>query len=138
VLALAFLGICILNSLGLLLAKFMVAASWAGLRRALGATRGDVIRQYLMEVGVLGIAAGVLGIGVAAFGLRMIRAFVLMRSAQSGDNPDFGTIAQSLSHMDGLMIVTAVALSLLAGLLAGLYPAWRVGRLPPATFLKIQ
>jgi putative ABC transport system permease protein len=138
VLALTFLGICILNSLGLLLAKFMGAAPLAGLRRALGATRGDVIRQYLMEVGVLGVVAGILGIGIAALGLRMIRVFVLMRSAQFGDNPDFSTIAQSLSHMDGQMIVTAVALSLLAGLLAGLYPAWRVGRLPPATFLKIQ
>jgi putative ABC transport system permease protein len=138
VLALMFLGICILNSLGLLLAKFMGAAPLAGLRRALGATRGDVIGQYLMEVGVLGVAAGILGMGIAAIGLRMIRVFVLMRSAQFGDNPDFSTIAQSLSHMDGQMIVTAVALSLLAGLLAGLYPAWRVGRLPPATFLKIQ
>jgi putative ABC transport system permease protein len=138
VLALVFLGICILNSLGLLLAKFMGTAPLAGLRRALGATRGDIVRQYLMEVSVLGIVAGVLGIGIAAFGLRMIRVFVLMRSRQSGDNPDFGTIAQSLSHMDGQMIVTAVALSLLAALVAGLYPAWRVGRLPPATFLKIQ
>jgi putative ABC transport system permease protein len=138
VLALTFLGICILNSLGLLLAKFMGAAQLAGLRRALGATRGDIVRQYLMEVAVLGIVAGVLGVGIAALGLRMIRVFVLMRSRQSGDNPDFGTIAQSLSHMDGQMIVTAVALSLLAGLLAGVYPAWRVGRLPPATFLKIQ
>jgi putative ABC transport system permease protein len=138
VLALVFLGICILNSLGLLLAKFMGTAPLAGLRRALGATRGDIVRQYLMEVSVLGIVAGVLGIGIAAFGLRMIRVFVLMRSRQSGDNPDFGTIAQSLSHMDGQMIVTAVALSLLAALLAGLYPAWRIGRLPPATFLKIQ
>jgi putative ABC transport system permease protein len=138
VLALTFLGICILNSLGLLLAKFLGAAPLAGLRRALGATRGDVIRQYLLEVGVLGIVAGLLGIGVSALGLCMIRVFVLMRSAQSGDNPDYSTIAQSLSHMDGQMIVTAVALSLLTGLLAGLYPALRVGRLPPATFLKIQ
>jgi putative ABC transport system permease protein len=138
VLALMFLGICILNTLGLLLAKFMSAAPLAGLRRALGATRSDVIRQYLMEVAVLGIFAGIVGIGVAAIGLRLIRMFVLMRSAQFQDNPDFSAIAQSLSHMDGQMIVTAVALSLLAGLLAGLYPAWRVGRLPPATFLKIQ
>ena len=80
----------------------------------------------------------VVGIGIAAIGLRLIRIFVLMRSAQFDDNPDIGTIAQSLSHMDGQMILTAVALSLLAGVLAGLYPAWRIGRLAPATFLKIQ
>jgi putative ABC transport system permease protein len=91
-----------------------------------------------MEVALLGIFAGLVGLGIAAMGLRFIRMFVLMRSTQSEDNPDFGTIAQSLSHMDGQMILTAVALSLLAGVLAGLYPAWRIGRLTPATFLKIQ
>jgi putative ABC transport system permease protein len=138
VLAVMFLGICVLNTLGLLLAKFMSAAPLAGLRRALGATRGDIIGQHLMEVAVLGVFAGIVGIGIAALGLRLIRVFVLMRSAQFHDNPDYTTIAQSLSHMDGQMILTAVALSLLAGLLAGLYPAMRIGRLAPATFLKIQ
>jgi putative ABC transport system permease protein len=138
VLALLFLGICVLNTLGLLLAKFMGAAPLSGIRRALGATRGDVIRQHLMEVALLGVFAGIVGIGIAAFGLRLIRIFVLMRSAQFHDNPDYTTIAQSLSHMDGQVILTAVALSLLAGVLAGLYPAWRIGRLAPATFLKIQ
>jgi putative ABC transport system permease protein len=138
VLALTFLGICVLNTLGLLLAKFMSAARLSGIRRALGATRGDVIRQHLIEVALLGVFAGLIGIGIAAIGLRLIRMFVLMRSAQFHDNPDFTTIAQSLSHMDGQMIFTAVALSLLAGVLAGLYPAWRIGRLAPATFLNIQ
>jgi putative ABC transport system permease protein len=138
VLALTFLGICVLNTLGLLLAKFMSAAPLSGIRRALGATRGDVIRQHLIEVSLLGIFAGLVGIGIAAIGLRLIRMFVLMRSAQFQDNPDFSTIAQSLSHMDGQMIFTAVALSLLAGVLAGLYPAWRIGRLAPVTFLKVQ
>jgi putative ABC transport system permease protein len=138
VLALTFLGICVLNTLGLLLTKFMSAAPLSGIRRALGATRGDVIRQHLIEVTLLSIIAGLVGIGIAAIGLRMIRIFVLVRSAQFNDNPDFSTIAQSLSHMDGQMILIAVALSLLAGVLAGLYPAWRIGRLAPATFLKIQ
>jgi putative ABC transport system permease protein len=138
VMALTFLGICILNTVGLLLAKFIGAAPLSGIRRALGATRGDIVRQHLTEVTMLGIFAGLLGIGIAAMGLRLIRIFVLMRSAQFQDNPDFSTIAQSLSHMDGQMILTAVALSLLAGVLAGLYPAWRIGRLAPATFLKVQ
>ena len=138
VLALTFLGICVLNTLGLLLAKFMSAAPLSGIRRALGATRSDVVRQHLIEVALLGVFAGIVGICIAAVGLRLIRMFVLLRSAQFDDNPDIGTIAQSLSHMDGQMILTAVALSLLAGVLAGLYPAWRIGRLAPATFLKIQ
>jgi putative ABC transport system permease protein len=137
-LALMFLGVCVLNALVLLLAKFMSSAALSGIRRALGATRGDLIRQHLVEVALLGGFAGAVGVGIAAIGLRLIRIFVLTRSAQFHDNPDFTTIAQSLSHMDGQMIFTAVALSLLAGVLAGLYPAWRIGRLAPATFLKIQ
>ncbi|HEY0747779.1 MAG TPA: ABC transporter permease [Steroidobacteraceae bacterium] len=138
ILALIFLGICVLNTLGLLLAKFMTTAPLSGLRRALGATRGDVMRQHLLEVIVLGALGGGIGLGVAAVGLRLIRVFFFWQSARAGDNPDFATVAQSLSHMDAQMILLAIGLSLLAGLLAGLYPAWKIGRMAPATFLKIQ
>jgi putative ABC transport system permease protein len=138
ILALIFLGICVLNALGLLLAKFMSTAPLAGLRRALGATRGDVMRQHLLEVIILGALGGGIGIAVAAAGLRLIRVFFFWQSAREGDNPDFATVAQSLSHMDAEMILLAIGLALLAGLLAGLYPAWRIGRMAPATFLKIQ
>jgi putative ABC transport system permease protein len=138
VLALVFLGICILNTLGLVLAKFMASAPLAGLRRALGATRGDIMRQHLTEVLVLGALAGAIGIGFATIGLRLIRVFFFWQSTRSDDNPQYVTVAQSLSHIDGEMLLLSISLSLLAGLLAGLYPAWRIGRMAPATFLKIQ
>lgn len=137
VLALIFLSACVLNTLGLLLAKFMAAAHLTGLRRALGATRGDVMRQHVLEVMISGILAGAIGIGLAEVGLRLIRAFILSPRV-ADDNPAYAIIGQSLSHMDGQMILTAVGLSLIAGLLAGIYPAWRIGRLAPATFLKTQ
>jgi putative ABC transport system permease protein len=136
--ALAFLAICILNALGLLLAKFVSGAPLAGLRRALGATRGDVMRQHLIEVVVLGSIGGAIGIGLAVVGLRLIRTYFLWQSNKAGDSPEFGTVAQSLSHLDARMILIAVGLSLFAGLLSGIYPAWRIGRMAPATFLKIQ
>jgi len=41
-------------------------------------------------------------------------------------------------HLDGQMILSAVFLSLIAGFLAGVYPAWRVCTLPPAMQLKLQ
>lgn len=138
ILALIFLGICVLNTLGLLLGKFMSAAPLAGLRRALGAKREDVIRQHLVEVVILAAIGGAMGIGVAAVGLRLIRTFFFWQTTMPNDNPDYARVAQSLSHMDGQMILAAVGLSLLAGLLAGIYPAWRIGRMPPANFLKIQ
>lgn len=138
VLALIFLGICVLNVLGLLLAKFVSTAPLSGLRRALGATRGDIMRQHLTEVLLLGGLGGVLGIGLAELGLRLVRSFFYSRPSQVEANPEYATIAQSLSHMDARMILLAVALSLLAGILAGIYPVWRIGRMPPASFLKAQ
>jgi putative ABC transport system permease protein len=138
ILALVFLGICILNTTGLLLAKFLSFAPITGLRRALGATRADVMRQHLLEVAILGVAGGVIGIGLAAIGLRLIRVFLLWQSTMKNDSPDFGRVAQSLSHMDWKIVLLAVGMSFVAGILSGIYPAWRVGRLAPATFLKIQ
>jgi putative ABC transport system permease protein len=39
-------------------------------------------------------------------------------------------------RLDGTMVAAAVLLSLVAGLVAGLYPAWRICRVPPARHLK--
>jgi ABC-type lipoprotein release transport system permease subunit len=45
---------------------------------------------------------------------------------------------QAIAHVDVTSVVTALALAFLATLAAGLYPAWRIGRIPPATYLKAQ
>jgi len=138
VLALIFLGICVLNTLGLTLSKFTSAAPLSGIRRALGATRGDIARQHLVEVILLGILGGALGIGLASFCLRLIRNFFYTKQSAVELNPAYATIAQSLSHMDVRMIFVAIGLSALAGVLAGIYPVWRIAHLAPATFLKSQ
>ena len=72
--ALLFLGVCLVNVVGLLLAKFLNAAPLTGLRRALGASRRDIVRQHLTEVLLLGLAGGVLGLVLAVGGLAGIRA----------------------------------------------------------------
>src|SRR5690606_35162 len=66
-LAFGFLVLCLVNTIGLLLAKFSVRASEIGVRRALGASRRDVFKQFLVETGVVGLVGGVLGL-VLAFG----------------------------------------------------------------------
>jgi putative ABC transport system permease protein len=138
VFALIFLGICILNTLGLTLSKFLSAAPLSGIRRALGATRGDIVRQHLVEVMLMGMLGGALGIGFAGVGLRLIRVFIYTKPEELQANPAYATIAQSLSHMDSEMVALAIGLSLLAGVLAGVYPVWRIGHMAPATFLKSQ
>ena len=45
---------------------------------------------------------------------------------------------QALAHVDVTSVVTALALAFFATIAAGLYPAWRIGRIPPASYLKAQ
>jgi putative ABC transport system permease protein len=121
-LAFMFLAVCLLNTIGLLLAKFMGSAQLVGLRRALGASRRAIFDQHLVEVGVIGIIGGVLGIVIAALGLLGVRRLY--------DNYD------ALTRMDLTMALLAIAIAVLAGLLAGLYPTWRVCAVSPAAHLK--
>ena len=60
-LAFAFLAVCLVNTVGLLLAKFLNAAPVAGVRRALGASRRDIFWQHLTESGVVALAGGLVG-----------------------------------------------------------------------------
>ena len=63
-----FLAVCLLNMIGLLLAKFLGAAPLVGLRRALGASKATIFRQHLVEVGVIGSAAACSASRSAALG----------------------------------------------------------------------
>jgi putative ABC transport system permease protein len=135
-LALMFLGVCVFNTLGLMLAKFLGGAPITGLRRALGATRADIVRQHLTEVVVVGLLGGLAGLALAWPGLQTIR--ILTYTPGIDDNPARLALAQALVHIDYRMLIVALGISLMTGTLAGLYPAWRIGRLAPAAFLKAQ
>jgi putative ABC transport system permease protein len=138
VLGFVFLGVCVLNTLGLMLAKFLSAAPVSGLRRALGARRIDIVRQHLIEVIVVGLLGGAVGMALTLGGLAFLKVLMFSSMLTHSDNPDRVVLVQSFVHMDIPVMVAAIALSLLTGVLAGLYPAYRIGRLAPATFLKTQ
>ena len=123
-LAFMFLAVCLLNMLGLLLAKFLGAAPLVGLRRALGASRTMIFRQHLIEVALIGLAGGLLGVLLTALGLLQVRTMY--------ENYD------GLTRLDFTMVLTALAIAIASGLVAGLYPTWRVCRTQPATYLKTQ
>ncbi len=121
-LAIGFLFVCMLNIVALLLAKFMRRRGEISVRRALGARRRDVFRQFGVEAAVIGIAGGLLGIGIAELGLWDVR-----------QQPN--GYAQ-LAHMDGGMLVATVVLAIIVSILAGLLPAWRACHVAPAMQLK--
>jgi putative ABC transport system permease protein len=130
-LAFAFLAVCLLNTVGLLLAKFLNNAAITGVRRALGASRRQVFMQHLVEVGVISSLGALLGLALGGFMLMGLRALYTVDPTDSGGQ-------QAIAHVDMTSIVTALALALIATIAAGLYPAWRIGRIPPATYLKAQ
>lgn len=123
-LAFGFLAVCLLNTVGLLLAKFLGRASQIGVRRALGATRGDIFVQCLVEAGATGLVGGLLGLALAWLGLWAVR----QQPAGYAE----------LARMDMQMLLTTFALAIVASLLAGLLPAWRAMQVTPAIQLKSQ
>jgi putative ABC transport system permease protein len=131
-LAFCFLGVCLLNTIGLLLAKFLNGAAVAGVRRALGASRGQIFNQHLVQAGLLAVAGSVLGLALSLLLLLAVRSLY-------GEDPEAGDGGfQALTHFHAIGIVWALALALLSLLIAGVYPAWRIGRVPPARYLKSQ
>ena len=131
-LAFAFLAVCLINTVGLLLAKFLNGATVTGVRRALGASRRQIFAQHLVEVAALSVLGALLGLALAALGLAAVHH--LYASAHLYHRGGY----QELMHFDVIGVAWAVILALAATLAAGLYPAWTIGRLPPAAYLKSQ
>ncbi|MGJ7918173.1 ABC transporter permease [Massilia sp. LXY-6] len=123
-LAFGFLALCLVNTVGLLLAKFSVRAAEIGVRRALGASRAEIFHQFLIETSVVGLVGGVLGL-LLAFG-----ALALIGMQSKG----MATIA----HMDWQMLGLTFVMSVSAAILAGLLPTWRACQVTPAIQLKSQ
>jgi putative ABC transport system permease protein len=123
--------VCLLNTVGLLLAKFLNGAAITGVRRALGASRRQVFAQHLVEVGVISGLGAAIGLALGGLMLMGLRSLYLI-------DPTDAAGTQAIAHVDLGSVVTALALALIATVAAGLYPAWRIGRIPPATYLKAQ
>lgn len=121
-LAFAFLAICLFNTIGLLLAKFLRRSGEIGVRRALGASRGAVFAQCLVEAGTVGLVGGIGGWLLTLSGLWLVRR----QPAEYAD----------LAHLDAGMFLVTFALAIAASLLAGLLPALRASRVAPALQLK--
>ncbi|WP_299579922.1 ABC transporter permease [uncultured Microbulbifer sp.] len=123
--SLAFLLVCVINAVALLLAKFLRKASEAGVRRALGASRSAIFIQHLIESAAIGLIGGIAGIFIAVMGISGIRYLAM------------GQI-DTVATMDWIMMLAAIGLALIASLLAGFYPAWRISRTNPSIYLKTQ
>jgi putative ABC transport system permease protein len=119
-----FLIVCLLSTIALTLTKFVGKKGETSLRRALGASRRVIFKQQIVEVAVIGFSGGLIGLFLTALGLQGIDYLY--------DSPD------GMVRLDWLMMTVAVVTAIASSMIAGLYPAWRVCKIQPATQLKTQ
>jgi putative ABC transport system permease protein len=121
--ALGLLIVCLVNTAGLLLAKFLRRSGEIGVRRALGAPRLAIYGQFLTEGGVIGLAGGVLGILLTGLGVASV-GLVLPKDIAD------------LARLDVTLLITTLVVAVLASVLAALYPTFRASRVQPAWQFK--
>jgi putative ABC transport system permease protein len=111
------------NTVALLLAKFLRRSGEIGVRRALGASRAAISAQLLMEAAVVGAGGGILGILLTAIGV--LNVGVVMP-----------THLASLARIDPALLVLTLLVAVTATLLAAIYPTYRASRVAPALQIK--
>ena len=113
------------NVANLLLARAAVRQGEIAVRAALGAARGRIVRQLLVETLLLALLGGAAGVLVAQAGVAGLRALGPARMPRLAE-----------AAVDARMLVFALGLSLLTGLLFGLVPALRASRPDLAEVMK--
>jgi putative ABC transport system permease protein len=98
-----------------------------GIRKAIGARRSAIMKQFLIESTVLAGLGGLIGV-VIGVGVVIAGSIIMPKFA-----PDFGA-----PQVSGVAIAIALVVSMVIGLVAGGYPAWRAARLRPIEALRYQ
>jgi len=92
-----------------------------GVRLAVGAQQGDIVRQFLLEAVLISAAGGLLGTAVGILSV-----------------PLAASLNQGVALLDPRSIPLAFGVALLTGLVFGLYPAVRASRLDPIEALRYE
>jgi predicted permease len=111
------LAIACANVANLVMAKTVARRKEIALRSALGASRGRVLGQILVETLLLSLLGGAAGLVLAHFAVKAIQASI------GGELPRAGDI-----RIDLPVLLFTLAASVVTGVLAGLAPAWRLTR----------
>jgi len=93
-----------------------------GIRRAIGATRGDIMAQFIIEAMLLGFLGGLAGILISMGGIQYL--------ASNGDT--------DMMMLQWWMPLVSVVAAVLTGFLAALYPAFQASKLDPVEALRYE
>jgi ABC-type antimicrobial peptide transport system, permease component len=121
----SFLLIVLVNVVGLMLARFMRRAPEIGIRRALGASRAAIYRQFLIEATTMGAVGGLFGVALTLLGVWGAGALFQPNIAR-------------LVHADTSLIALTVLVAVAATVVSALYPTWRAAQTQPAWQIKIN
>ncbi len=114
------------NLAALLLVRSVERSREAGMRLAIGASRGALIRQFLIESLMLAGVGGVAGWGLAHAMNRVLLSLL--------DTANAGLVQEA--QLDWNVFAFCAGLTLVAGLLFGVLPAWRASRVDPLTAIR--
>jgi putative ABC transport system permease protein len=105
------------NVANLVLARTYARRKEIAIRAAMGATRGRIVGQLLAETVVLSVIGGALGLIAAHFGIQLLLKFFADKLPRMGE-----------IGLSGPVLAFTLVLSILAGVLSGLIPAWRMSK----------
>lgn len=115
-------GLSVINTMAMSVAE---RTREIGIKRAIGARRRRIVRELMLEAGVIGFIGGVLGV---AFG-----ALVVFLGNEAGRSS--GTVLFDLTLSTAAF---ALAFSTVLGVIAGIIPAWSAARLDPVAALRYE
>jgi putative ABC transport system permease protein len=111
-------GIVIMN---IMLVSVTERTKEIGIRKSLGARRGDILKQFLAESTALSLAGGAAGVSIA---------WLLSQAV--------ATLTPIPTALPLLAVGVALLVSGSVGLIAGVYPAWRAARLDPIMAMRSE
>ncbi|MGB8819495.1 MAG: lipoprotein-releasing ABC transporter permease subunit [Rhizobiaceae bacterium] len=109
--------------------------------RTMGATRGMILRIFLMTgsaIGVAGTIGGVLLGVLICLNVESIRQFFSWLSGTTIFNPELYFLSQLPAKMDVSETLTVIAMALILSFIATLFPAWRAAKLDPVEALRYE
>ncbi len=105
------------NVANLFLARAAGRHKEIAVRAALGASRPRLVRQFLTESILLAVIGGFIGVLIAAWGVRLLSTSSILPVPRATE-----------ISVDGTVLVFSLVVSILAGVLFGIVPAWRTSR----------
>jgi putative ABC transport system permease protein len=111
-------GIVIMN---IMLVSVTERTKEIGLRKSIGARRGDILKQFLAESTMLSLLGGAIGVSIAYILAKLVAVLTPVPTA-----------------LPWLAVTAALLISGSVGLISGVYPAWRAARLDPIEALRTE